>query len=786
MMYYSNSPNRYQYKAENYISQSPSKSLPKLYITYYSSLLTISPYMPSFSPKKEKIEKSFSAILKVEGDNSKLYFLLGFVLIEKIAFSEQRRSEHIAKLVEDSLEEIRRHPKTTSEEKILLNDVKKNFKSLIAECPLDQFQNVDKLKWIRKKADEAQFDKDMTLCIVQIARCSLINYLIRNNLHYKYHAVFQDMIDKFQTVDGNLGDHILGWFSSCFNIKITNYYLFSTNIDEVIYGKHETDETFLIESTRFIGILYSGSPRKSSGDLQLKTLVDDKIGTPSKLSEVMKGLNSRYKREEPPQNLYTDKYSLYSPQYTTPISSTPIKTTQYYTPPSKPVVERESLERPAMIRCNMCENDLPSDYVYSNTYCVHSFCYNCLKVISEEPTGIYFCFSCNKTVDTRKLKEFYDTCKFIEKQEQAMLPEEKPQEKVQEKVPEKVEEKVDEKPQEKAPEAQQVSPEGKIKPKGETKILLEDKECQKCHTTPEDKNLYTAKECQHSFCRECLSKSVDNSNYKCLQVDCGKILNKTEVNTFLGKSPEKPSPPPVKLKNCDICKGQFDEKSLFVNRKCHHSYCTDCIDRRIFTLCPVSRCYERADKNETARFQDHLLISQFNDVVEMKTVDCTQCGTEFEISLTNNVNPEYWKCIKCKACYCGKHNDLMEKCLCMCPDCLSTLREVHRFFKRNCKKCPNSYCIKCNKPCDKATGKLTCNCAEEFKSKEVVVPADKEEMMKKSEGTLDLINQCDSCMDFSDEPEFVKLECNHRICEVCVLKNNDERAKEIRCHICRN
>jgi len=104
-----------------------------------------------------------------------------------------------------------------------------------------------------------------------------------------------------------------------------------------------------------------------------------------------------------------------------------------------------------------------------------------------------------------------------------------------------------------------------------------------------------------------------------------------------------------------------------------------------------------------------------------------------------------------------------------------------------------SYCKKCNKETAIGQG---CDCHIEIEKQEIETfnrNEERENIVKDDFVRGDVVkkqieNSCSNCRDFREFPEFLQLDCDHRLCEYCILMRRKEfiEISYIACPLCHN
>ena len=174
-----------------------SKDFPKVEAAFYASLVPISPELEEMKDERDRIAKNFQEVVIIKGDKSKTLFLIGILVFEKILFLGKNKSINETNFIEQSFDNVKGLASTKRGDMIILNDMKTAFKTLCTEYRKRETmiksmgeENIRK-PWIRLLTDSLERDQESVACLIQVARCVLINYLNHNReLKTKYNEAF--------------------------------------------------------------------------------------------------------------------------------------------------------------------------------------------------------------------------------------------------------------------------------------------------------------------------------------------------------------------------------------------------------------------------------------------------------------------------------------------------------------------------------------------------------------------------------------------------------------------
>jgi len=265
-----------------------------------------------------------------------------------------------------------------------------------------------------------------------------------------------------------------------------------------------------------------------------------------------------------------------------------------------------------------------------------------------------------------------------------------------------------------------------------------------------------------------LIQSIDNGNKDLTssRVGTNKIIPEIKHNNRI--EIERPKER-EELTTCEKCRDKVPKSKCFVNKKCKHTYCVECT-RKIKSYdssCPLRTCYDQLDKQGIHLFLEKVLLAESKEDTYM-TVKCKFCDHENSVPKPKNSTVDYLKCTKCTRLLCGEHGDLMEKCMCLCPQCVSSIVYKVGFQEKLCKKCKKRTCLTCGSISNDINKSCPCKCELCFGKKEVM---EKRLCLQCQDNS----NICHGCREEGDLLSIVRLHCNHQVCQRCIYEMVTEK-----------
>ena len=279
------------------------------------------------------------------------------------------------------------------------------------------------------------------------------------------------------------------------------------------------------------------------------------------------------------------------------------------------------------------------------------------------------------------------------------------------------------------------------------------------------------KRCADSIDQDLLSKFRKEYKKKQLMLDQSKETNLIAENQILNSPmkievPIKPQPKDKEgseILICMSCGKKLMKAKCFTNKKCNHSYCIDCIQGNFKAyegLCLARNCYKEIDKLGIRNFLERFIINDStNEIIE---VSCKICNEVNCVAKSKDCDLEYLKCIKCSKILCLVHNDLMEKCLCLCPQCVSSFVFRPCFSEKICKKCKLKICLDCKESSQDLTRLCNCKCELCYKQKENI-------SQRFCQFCLNNTNICFGCKEEGELSILYKFQCSHQLCQRCIF-----------------
>ena len=219
------------------------------------------------------------------------------------------------------------------------------------------------------------------------------------------------------------------------------------------------------------------------------------------------------------------------------------------------------------------------------------------------------------------------------------------------------------------------------------------------------------------------------------------------------------------LLNCSGCGKNHIKTRCFTNKKCNHTFCIDCIQEKFNSfgsICPLNSCFIEINKIEVTNFLEGFVINDsVNQIIE---VTCKLCNEVNFVTKPKGCDLEYLKCIKCSKILCCVHNDLIDKCLCLCPQCISSFLFKPCFSEKICNKCKNKFCIDCKESYKDLTKFCNCKCELCYKQKENI-------SQKFCNSCLHNANICFGCKEEGELIILYKFQCSHQLCQRCIFDN---------------
>ena len=308
------------------------------------------------------------------------------------------------------------------------------------------------------------------------------------------------------------------------------------------------------------------------------------------------------------------------------------------------------------------------------------------------------------------------------------------------------------------------------------------------------KELIFINKCKHQYCVYCIEENenfqlLENATYYCPLIICKSNIDKDKLKKFKenGKNSEKPKEnhkeiaasihslipfsqnnPQLnekelsELLQCSKCMKKYLKTRCFINNKCNHIYCVDCLQQnpKAFEIvCPLRTCLVTIDKNSIADFLQKLMI---ND--QKIQVICKLCHEVNYVTRSKVANLKYLKCSHCSKIICYIHNDVMEKCLCLCPQCTSSFVSKPCLSEKICMKCKTQICFDCGELSQDLLKICDCKCELCYKMKE------KDNISQKlCNSCLHNANICFGCHEEGELNVLFKLKCNHQLCQRCIF-----------------
>lgn len=322
--------------------------------------------------------------------------------------------------------------------------------------------------------------------------------------------------------------------------------------------------------------------------------------------------------------------------------------------------------------------------------------------------------------------------------------------------------------------------------------------CDICGVPVDSLDVFKNNLCRHKYCIYCVQDSEMRIKNYCLLKNCHSRMHSDKFLQFVDEwnkrkekedekfkqSPlqtssikdstqttntnnnEKPTEKVV-LKECDYCYERRDANKMFLN-PCGHKFCTKCLQKKgtvSSQYCPASGCYKLFDYEG----MNNYFVDLMTEELVSTRIICKGCKAQNEIKHSKSSKPEYYKCEKCGAAACLKHDNLMSACLCYCEKCLSSMELNIRTMIKFCKKCSKGYCALCG---DKKTSDKPCEC---------VCPncLERKDHMTDTlcSSCLSQARHCSVCMDTLEEVNEQVQKCGHRICLKCMYDIFDAPAK---------
>jgi len=395
--------------------------------------------------------------------------------------------------------------------------------------------------------------------------------------------------------------------------------------------------------------------------------------------------------------------------------------------------------------CTLCQEEIMSDLVYKNPLCEHAYCFYCLKDCGDPNLNFCYYLKCPKKIVQSDIMRFYQKCVEKESSNQP-LKEDFNNSKKNERIF------------------------SETTPSKNPRAL-----CSSCFKESSDINpQFVNKECQHAFCRSCLMSNRLSFRGKCLNWDCLAFVNLEDLKDFM-KQFDLPNS--SILTRCGNCFKSFNVNEFFQSSTCRHLLCHVCVDQLKSSACPLSECKRILNQEAILSFKESFLFEQESQNISEKTFVCSHCHQSTNLYLLKDSKFDYWKCQHCSCIYCTTHEKSMKDCLCLCPKCLGDFTQENHSGGKLCEKCLIWYCKQCLNEVKIGQECTSCGHQEEIANQNKMIL----EVVK-----TEYKNLCNVCEDFREFPEFLQLDCNHKMCEFCILARRKEYSdiNYIACPLC--
>jgi len=728
----------------------------------------------------KQLEAVYGGFVKLDGKNGKTLFIIGFLLIqEAISQKSMEERNRLINYVLESSTALIQLAKIQPNEKSLL----KSFKAKIQDFFQTTLRKKDELfpalnerggagKYL---CEHMKIDKDFGAAIIQVGRWVIVDIMTRSNMITQKRGLYGKFTEKGWEIEDLYSKDILDIFISATDFKIV--------VVNVRLGKMK--ENISNPNGKYEGyILDYASPTKD-----LKAILYKESDFPPQPFSEQESILSRKERpinKMPSQSEMVGNGSQH-PGY--PSLSQARELTE--------VSQPQDHSRQKCKECSICHIEIMDNLIFTNEFCRHNYCLYCIQEAGEPNVSLCYLKICPARLDKHELKRFIQTCAKLDGGEKPtslnMVPEEGSIINQPQNFPNFSDRNTMMLDSQRLNSSTNLSSSrmntsGKLSTVGDLQRERMNT-CSMCTMELSEKNpCFVNKACNHAFCAAWLKANNPVFSGSCFMSRCYQEFNFDQFRDFLVQN----NITNIKIR-CDICSVANDVAKSFVNSRCNHKICLNCTEKLRSTWCPKSNCREMLNEERLSTFRESLILQEENKHLSKMVVTCKLCRDQAEIYSSDKSKSDYWKCQKCSATHCMKHDDLMSNCFCNCPGCLSNLIEDRSIQSQYCGKCIISYCMKCKK---EHKGRTACPCIEEeplvqstsLGSMSTAMIKSTNSTMNSSQKRKQQENICSLCYDFRDHPEFLKLKCGHKICEYCIiLKRKDYSINnKITCTICRS
>ena len=274
---------------------------------------------------------------------------------------------------------------------------------------------------------------------------------------------------------------------------------------------------------------------------------------------------------------------------------------------------------------------------------------------------------------------------------------------------------------------------------------------------------FTSGRCDHAVCIECFTRCNPVFDRVCFMKDCGQRIKYDDFQDFLQKA--------AGISNFDVycskCSAETNSSKVYVNPGCEHVLCGKCTSKLTNRWCPISTCREQLNEDKLLTFSHNLIKEEDNQSLLKKTINCPFCQHQIEIYAKDTSKSEYLRCPSCEGVFCPEHNQLMSKCLCLCPRCLGRLNNETSINAKYCDKCYISYCMRCKK---ETKGRQGCPCMDEEHKNDDGLQG----FLQKAAEISNFDAYCSKCSaETKSSKVYMNPGCEHVLCGKCTSKLTD-------------
>ena len=318
--------------------------------------------------------------------------------------------------------------------------------------------------------------------------------------------------------------------------------------------------------------------------------------------------------------------------------------------------------------CVICKQEILSNLTFTNQFCSHNYCYYCIKDCLDEIYNFCLVRRCPQRLDKSKVMSFLKDCSQSLDRGQVSNPGNIPDEGRAQRDP-----------------ANGLNPRIASQNKMDHVDDSNDRavngnhyeskglKCFNCRKDSTRDNLIFQNDgCGHSFCFSCFNSGSPPFDGECFEKKCTEGISYYKFKDFFHNNTKDPS---FDVR-CNRCLSIEQSNKVFVNPECQHIFCADCAGAiSSFTVSSTTLPGRIWMTKHCYSFKENLIREQYNKPMTKEITKMLPHATTRQRLLSQAGSKlDYWKCPGCNQLCCPHHDELMTKCLCLCPKCLAPLK----------------------------------------------------------------------------------------------------------------